>query len=261
MIPIPCLEDNYAYLLICETTHQAVVIDASEEKPIVQAVEQSGVKVTAIWSTHHHWDHVGGNAALAARWQVPVLGYVVSSLRIPAQTHFLRDGESWEIGKLHVQALHVPGHTLDALAYLVSDADGMQALFTGDTLFFAGCGRLFEGTAEQMHRSLSRLAQLPGGVLVYSGHEYAEANLSFALSMEPHHQGVRVVLEKVRVRRSRGVPATPSSIGQELAINPFLRIDSKSLRLKLEVCSEALDIEVFKALRQAKDNWNPLKKH
>ncbi|MGM0577925.1 MAG: hydroxyacylglutathione hydrolase [Myxococcota bacterium] len=222
--PIPCLSDNYAYLAICPETREAAVVDPSEAAPVERAVRDAGVTLKAILNTHHHWDHVGGNEELlAARPDLAVYGHTSDEGRIPGQTVLLEDGDTVRIGLAEAGIRHVPGHTLGAVAYCF---DGH--VFTGDTLFQGGCGKLFEGTPEMMYRSLVEVLAggLPGDIRVWCGHEYTVKNLEFACSVEPDNVAARDRLEWARARRAEGLPTIPSTLDDEKAFNPFVRTRS-----------------------------------
>jgi hydroxyacylglutathione hydrolase len=211
--PIACLSDNYAYLVTCDRTKKTAIVDPSEAAPVLEAVKRAGVKPESIWNTHHHWDHVGGNEELVAALSIgEVCGHASDKGRIAKQTRFLEEGDRFTLGELAVRILHIPGHTTGAIAYVVDDA-----VFTGDTLFVAGCGRLFEGTPEMMFASLAKLASLPDETRVYCGHEYTKANLAFAAHVEPDNADVRAAAANVHV------PSVPSTIAAEKRINPFVR--------------------------------------
>jgi hydroxyacylglutathione hydrolase len=224
--PIPCFTDNYAYLVTRSDAQQAeaVVVDASEAAPVLAALQ--GRRLTAILSTHHHYDHVGGNAELARLFpQAAIYSHQAeyaeaSAGRVPNQTHGLADQAVFSVLGVEFQALHIPGHTTTAVAFYAA-TEGL--LFTGDTLFGAGCGRLFEGTPAQMYQSLQRLLQLPPETRVYSGHEYTAKNLAFALAVEPHSEAVQARLAATQQLRSQDLPTVPSSLATEAATNPFLR--------------------------------------
>ncbi|MEZ4402461.1 MAG: hydroxyacylglutathione hydrolase [Kofleriaceae bacterium] len=213
VIPVPCLSDNYAYLVICDATGRAAVVDPGEAAPVEAAVAAAGVELVAVWATHHHHDHVGGVAALAAAHPgLAVVGHASDAARIPGLTAPVVADAAVVMGALTARIIENPGHTRGAISYLVADA-----VFTGDTLFAAGCGRLFEGTAAQMHASLARLAALPPATRVFFGHEYTAANLRFAAAVEP-------ASEAIRARQAALPPCTtPSTIALERATNPFLR--------------------------------------
>jgi hydroxyacylglutathione hydrolase len=251
--PIPCLEDNYAYLLD-DGSGELAVVDASESAPVLAALDRTKQRFSTLLATHHHHDHVGGNEELVRRYpHLQVYGYETDRGRIPGQTEFLRDGETFAWGASSVRALHIPGHTLGAVAYVVDDA-----VFTGDTLFLAGCGRLFEGTPAMMFHSLNEvLAPLGESMRVFCGHEYTVSNLAFAISVEPGNQKVRERMAKARALCDRQEPTVGSPLAEELATNPFLRCNSREIRASMQVRADAPDVDVFAALRRAKDTFRP----
>jgi hydroxyacylglutathione hydrolase len=248
---IPCLEDNYAYLLD-DGGGELAIVDASEAAPVEAALRLTEGSLTAIFSTHHHHDHVGGNEELARRHPgVRVFGHESDRGRIPAQTDFLSHDQSFAWSGKQVRALHIPGHTLGAVAYVVGDA-----AFTGDTLFLAGCGRLFEGTPAMMFQSLNEvLGALDPATLVYCGHEYTVTNLAFAASVEPTNSKVTARLAKARAGRARGEPTVGAPLSEEFETNPFLRCDSPELRRSMKLGADAPAVDVFAALRRAKDTF------
>jgi hydroxyacylglutathione hydrolase len=252
---IPCLEDNYAYLLD-DGSGELAVVDPSEAAPIDEALARRKGRLTAILATHHHHDHVGGNEALIARHAgLRVFGYESDRGRIPGQTEFLRDGQSFTWSKSAFRALHIPGHTLGAVAYV---ADG--AVFTGDTLFLAGCGRLFEGTPAMMYRSLNEvLGALDPTTRVYCGHEYTISNLLFAESVEPGNAKVAERLANARAQRAKKEPTIGSPLAAEFDTNPFMRCKSPELRASMKLAEDAPDVEVLAAVRRAKDTFRPPK--
>jgi hydroxyacylglutathione hydrolase len=249
VIPVPCLSDNYAYLVTAEGSDDAFVVDPSEAPPVIAALTKHGLRLVAILNTHHHHDHVGGNEDLLAKYgELPVYAYASDKGRVPAQTVSVEEGNPFTAAGLEVRALHVPGHTLGAVAYVVEDA-----VFTGDTLFVAGCGRLFEGTPAQMYDSLSgKLAHLPKATRVYCGHEYTVSNLRFAVHAEPDNRAAAEKLTAAQATRERGEPTVPSTIGEELATNPFMRCDEPALAARFPGGSAA---EVLGAVRKAKDGF------
>ena len=259
IIPVPCLSDNYAYLLVCERTNACAIVDASEAEPVVAALEaqrsRSGraLDLVAILATHHHHDHVGGNEAVAARFPgVKVYGHASDAGRLPRLTDPLEDGAAFQIGELAIEAIHIPGHTTGALAYYVTDPPGDPAVFTGDTMFVAGCGRLFEGTPAMMHASLAKLAALPDATRVFCGHEYTLSNARFALGIDPDNKDLIRRAADVEAKRARGEPTIPSTVGLEKATNPFLRAGDRSVRKRLGM-EKATDAEVFGEIRKRKD--------
>ncbi|MFT3766373.1 MAG: hydroxyacylglutathione hydrolase [Minicystis sp.] len=249
VLPIPCLSDNYAYLVGRDGTDEVVVIDPSESGPVIGAVEREGLRLVAILNTHHHHDHVGGNAELRERFgPLPIYAHRSDRGRVPNQSVEVEEGVGFIVAGLSVRPLHVPGHTTGAVAYVIGDA-----VFTGDTLFVAGCGRLFEGTPAMMHESLSgKLARLPAETRVYCGHEYTVNNLRFAVHAEPGNKAAVAKLEAAKALRERGQPTVPSTIGEERETNPFLRVDVPSLRDRFPGASV---VETFAAVRKAKDTF------
>jgi len=251
--PIPCLEDNYAYLLVDGATGRVGVVDAPEAEPIVAVLEARGVHLDAVLCTHHHWDHTGANEELAARYAgLTIAGFAGDRGRIPGQTDFLTDGDLFAVGASRARIVYIPGHTLGAIAYHFAE-DG--CVFPGDTLFGAGCGRLFEGTPEQMQASLARLRDLPGETRVYFGHEYTAANLAFARKVEPESVALRRRWEQVRAIRTRGEPTCPSTLAEERETNPFLRWDAPAVVAAARAAGAESDTAaaVFGAIRRWKD--------
>ncbi|KAJ3161803.1 hypothetical protein HDU86_006574 [Geranomyces michiganensis] len=248
--PVPCLSDNYAY--VCQDSQgRAFVVDPVEPPKVLDAAETLKVKVAALLTTHHHADHSGGNAAFAkAIPNIPVYGY---DSRIPALTTPVQDGDVFSIGALEVKSLFTPCHTTGSVCYYVQDKEtGERAVFTGDTLFIGGCGRFFEGTAEQMQRSLNVvLASLPDDTAVYCGHEYTKSNLKFAAHVDPTNPAVRAKAEWCENKHS----TVPSSIGEEKTFNPFMRVGSEAIKKQLGLSDGASEVEVMGALRSAKDKF------
>jgi hydroxyacylglutathione hydrolase len=231
---IPTLADNYTYLVACEETGEAAIIDAPEAAPVIERVAALGCNVTRVLSTHHHSDHTGANPELAKRYDAPVFGHVSDARRIPGFSDGLEEGDTLSIGRQTARVLFVPAHTRGHVAYLFDDAN---ALFCGDTLFTAGCGRLFEGTPEMMYSALcEKLSALPDSTRVFCGHEYTEANLAFAAHVEPDNDVVRAKRARVRAARAKAAAdwhdataaemTVPSTIGEERQTNPFMRAAS-----------------------------------
>ncbi len=250
--PVPILSDNYTWLVRAPQGPEAVVVDPGDAEPVQRALDAMQLTLSAILITHHHGDHVAGVDGLVGNG-LPVYGPADS--RIPhltdpleAGTHVVPAGLGFEF-----EVLAVPGHTLDHIAYL---GEGM--LFAGDALFAGGCGRMFEGSAEQMQGYLATLRALPADTRVYCGHEYTLANLTFAAAVEPDNEALQRRLEQVRAQRERGAITLPSTIGEERATNPFLRWDSATVRASAEShAGQALDtpVAVFAALRNWKDHF------
>lgn len=227
---IPTLRDNYSYLLVCGATGEAAVVDAPEAAPVIARAEQTGARVTQILSTHHHPDHAAANPELAARFSVPVLGHVSDEARLAGFTHGLQEGDVVRVGRHTARVLHIPAHTRGHIAYVFDDA---RAVFCGDTMFAAGCGRLFEGTPEMMFAAMRKLGALPDDVRVFCGHEYTESNLRFAAHVEPDNVAVKDALARVQALRAQRAAdwhdataaemSVPTTLADERATNPFLR--------------------------------------
>lgn len=248
---VPLLRDNYGYLLVCEKTNEAAIIDPSEAEPVLQRVAQENVRLTTILNTHHHRDHTGGNEELLARGKLEVYGHESDQGRIPGLSRTVNDGDEIYVGALRGEVLFIPGHTTGHVAYLFDNA-----LFCGDTLFAAGCGRLFEGTPEQMQASLSRLMALRDDTKIYCGHEYTESNLRFAMTLEPKNAKVASRYERVQAQRARGLSTVPSILEEEKQTNPFLRWDSKEIQATVKAANsgQRMDpVSVFASVRKMKD--------
>lgn len=227
IIPIPAFADNYIWLLRKGNT--AAVVDPGDAAPVIAHCEREGVALAAVLATHHHGDHVGGIPRLLARWPVPVYGPARES--IPGRTHALREGDVITVPGIDVRlsVIDIPGHTAGHIAY-VADHSTPPRVFCGDTLFAGGCGRLFEGTPSEMVDSLAKLAKLPPDTEIYCGHEYTVANLRFARAVEPANVLLGEREGREKAKRDRGQPTLPSTIGEERATNPFLRIDEPAVR-------------------------------
>lgn len=257
---VPCLRDNYSYLLeLRDGRGECLIVDACETEPIARAIDTRGLHPLAILSTHHHHDHVGGNVELATKFGIPIFGHESERRRIPGLTSGLRHEQEFSVGAFHATALHVPGHTLGAIAYCLD-----EVCFTGDTLFCGGCGRLFEGTAEQMHHSLCHiLAALPEQTIMCTGHEYAEGNLRFASNVFDR-PAVIVRMREVAAARAQGRFCATSTLALEKATNPFLNCDQVELQRAVlrerytltRVESEnSLEMAAFAELRRLKDAY------
>ena len=257
IIPIPAFSDNYIWLL--REGRHAAVVDPGDAAPVQAYLDREQLTLTAIINTHHHGDHVGGNAALLARYAVPVFGPARES--IPGRTHALAEGDAIIVPGigLELSVLDVPGHTAGHIAYVANDGgDGVPVAFVGDTLFACGCGRLFEGTPAQMADSLGKLAALPGDTRAYCAHEYTLANLRFALAVEPGNAALRARAARDQAQRDRGLPTVPSSIADERATNPFLRAGEPAVFAAAEARAGrtlANAVDAFATLREWKNTF------
>ncbi|HEX3429866.1 MAG TPA: hydroxyacylglutathione hydrolase [Rhizomicrobium sp.] len=245
---VPCLRDNYAYLLH-DDEGLCAVVDPSEAAPVQSALKARGWRLTHILNTHHHPDHTGGNARLKQESGAEVIGPGKDRERIPALDTGVDETTPFALGSHRVRVLEIPAHTRAHIAFVFDSED---AVFTGDTLFAMGCGRLFEGTPEMMWRSLSKLMTLPDAMRVYCGHEYTLNNGRFALTLEPDNDDLKARMREVEDRRAEGAPTIPSTIGLEKRTNPFLRPHSREIRRTLGMES-ASDVDVFAEMRARKD--------
>ena len=246
IITLPIGYDNYAYCITWE--NRALVVDASEATPILRFIEQHDLTLQMILSTHHHGDHTGGNRELKKRTGCTVLG---GDKRISGIDRMINDKEIIRTGPFVFECIAVPGHTRGCCNWYFKDTG---ALFTGDTLFYSGCGRLFEGTADEMYRSLKKIADLPTSTTIYCGHEYTMENLHFAQSVEPDNNAIADQLTAIRYKLDSGNSSGPSSIAQELATNPFLRTGERTIRETLYL-QDATEIAVFSELRRRKNHF------
>jgi hydroxyacylglutathione hydrolase len=245
---IPVLRDNYVYLLRDEASGATGVVDPSVAEPVLAVLAETGWRLTHILNTHHHPDHTGGNLEIKRATGAIVVGPRADRDRIPGIDVAVADGERYALGTEAAEVFDVPGHTRGHIAYWFKDS---HALFCGDTLFLMGCGRLFEGTPEQMWRSLSKLRRLPGETRVYCGHEYTQANARFALTVEPQNAALVARARRVDALRAEGQSTVPGTMADELATNPFLRADHPALQ---EAAGAPGDpVATFAAIRRRKD--------
>ncbi len=251
--PLPAFQDNYLWLLTRGT--DAAIVDPGDAGPVIRALDQQQLRLTAILATHHHADHVGGVTALKQRYGAVVYGPAREN--VAGLDHRLNSGDQVDVLGTRFRILDIPGHTAGHIAYF-ADLPKPPALFCGDTLFACGCGRLFEGTPEQMLASLDSLAALPAATRVYCGHEYTVANIRFALAVEPNNRELQARAASATAMRKRGEPTLPSTIGLELATNPFMRCDTPSVRAAASGVSRGAGfarISTFAAIRSWKDNF------
>lgn len=251
---IPCLEDNYSYLIVDESTKEAAAVDPVEPEKVLQVSNSLGLNLKFVLTTHHHWDHAGGNEKI--KELVPEIKVYGGSIdNVKGCTNAVENGDKVHLGAdISILALHTPCHTKGHISYYVTGRENeVPAVFTGDTLFIAGCGKFFEGTAEQMYQSLSvTLSSLPKPTLVYCGHEYTVKNLQFALTVEPDNLRIRQKLTWAQNQRQAGQPTIPSTIEEELETNPFMRADLPAIQAKV---GRSSPVEALGELRKWKDNW------
>lgn len=246
---VPCLSDNYAYLVHEPSTNLVAVVDPSEAAPVNAALEKHKLKLTHILNTHHHFDHTGGNLDLKEQHKARIVGPKADRERIPGIDEDVAEGDTWALGAAKSKIFDIPAHTKGHIAFWF---EGDKAVFTGDTMFAMGCGRLFEGTPAQMWSSLSKLAALPPDTRVFCGHEYTLSNGRFAVTLEPGNAALKKRMTEVESLRAAGRPTIPSTIGLERETNPFLRPSSAELRKSLGM-ENADVVEVFAETRRRKD--------
>lgn len=246
---IPCLSDNYAYLI--EAKGAVAVVDPSEEAPVATALETKGLRLTHILNTHHHFDHTGGNVALKARYGARIIGPEADRHRIPGIDQGVSEGEMLMIGEEKAAIISIPAHTSGHIAFYFTKSGDV---FTGDTLFAMGCGRLFEGTPDDMWRALSKLASLPPQTRVWCGHEYTQSNGRFALTVDGANAALVARMDRVNAMRAAGTPTMPSTIGEEIATNPFMRAKEPALAAACTMTGKPPP-EVLGEIRRRKDNF------
>jgi hydroxyacylglutathione hydrolase len=251
VIQIPVLNDNYIYLLHDPASRETAVVDPALASPVLEKLHERDWKLNFIFNTHHHQDHVGGNLELKAQTGCRVIGAFKDRQRIPGIDETVVEGDRIKLGEVRLQVMETPGHTSGHIVYHVPED---QLLFCGDTLFAMGCGRLFEGTAEQMWQSLKTLRDLPDDTNVYCAHEYTLNNGRFALSVEPGNSDLIQRMLKVETMRKENTPTVPSTIGLEKKTNPFFRADKPSLQTAVDGGRET-SLSVFTRLRAMKDKF------
>jgi len=244
-----CRQDNYGVLVHDAESGQTATIDAPEASAIERELDAKGWKLTHILTTHHHADHVEGNLPLKRKWNVKIIGPKAEAAQIPGMDHGVAGGESYQFAGREVKVIATPGHTK---GHIVLHLPEEGLLFAGDTLFALGCGRVIEGTLEEMWASLDKLRKLPTSTVFHCGHEYTEANARFALTIEPGNQALVARAEKIKAQRAKGQMTLPGTIGEELATNVFLRPESKEIRsvLGMPMAGKA---DIFAEIRKRKD--------
>ena len=234
---IPCLKDNYSYIIIDKSKNSACVIDPSESQPVINFVEKNNIKLKYILNTHHHFDHIGGNEELKKKFGSTILGYKEDSHRIPGIDILLEDNQIWKADNFIAKIMHIPGHTSGHICFHFFNE---KLVFTGDTLFSLGCGRIFEGTYKEMFSSLSKIKSLPEETKVYCGHEYTLNNSKFCIKYDSKNLNLKKKIENIKKKIEYGLPTIPSTIKEELDCNIFLRTK---------------DLKSFSKLRDLKDNY------
>jgi len=234
---IPCLQDNYSYLIIDESNNNACVVDPSEAKPIIDYINNKNINLKYILNTHHHFDHIGGNKELKKKYNSKVLGFKNDATRIPEIDILVEDNQIWKVDNFEAKIFHIPGHTKGHISFYFFKN---KFIFTGDTLFSLGCGRIFEGTYQEMFNSLNRIKDLPKDTKIYCGHEYTLQNSKFCIKHDLNNLNLKKRILEINNKIKNNLPTIPSTIKEELECNIFLR---------------AKNLETFSKLRDLKDNF------
>ena len=248
---IPCLNDNYSYLIHDEISNTVAIVDPSEFMPCDTIISKNYQKLDFILNTHHHYDHVGGNEELKKKYNSKVLGFENDKNRIPQIDTVLKDNQESKIGTLNFTTIFIPGHTKGHVAFYFKKE---RVVFTGDTLFSLGCGRVFEGTYKQMFQSLNKLKNLPGETKVYCGHEYTFKNLEFCLKFNPNNDFLKKKKNDIKLSLKNKKPTIPSTIADEIKGNIFFRVNDPDIKKAINL-ENSPDIEIFTKLRDLKDNF------
>tara|TARA_B100001057_G_scaffold392434_1_gene400990 strand:- start:520 stop:1251 length:732 start_codon:yes stop_codon:yes gene_type:complete len=234
---IKCLQDNYSYLIIDEKDQKACVVDPGEAKPIINYIENNKIKLKYILNTHHHYDHVGGNIELKEKYNLNIIGFRSDQYRIPGITALVDDGQIWKEDNFEAKIYHVPGHTSGHIVFYFFKEN---IIFTGDTLFSLGCGKIFEGTHKQMFNSLNKIKELPKNTEIFCGHEYTLQNSNFCLANDPKNLKLKEKIIEIKKNVKNNLPSIPTKLSDELELNIFLK---------------AKDLKSFSKLRDLKDNF------
>jgi hydroxyacylglutathione hydrolase len=248
---IPCLNDNYSYLIHDEISNTVAIVDPSEFIPCDTIISKNYKKLDFILNTHHHYDHVGGNEELKKKYNSKVLGFDNDKNRIPQIDTVLKDNQEFKIGTLNFTTIFIPGHTRGHVAFYFKKE---RVVFSGDTLFSLGCGRVFEGTYKQMFQSLNKLKNLPGETKVYCGHEYTFKNLEFCLKFNPNNDFLKKKKDDIKLSLKNKKPTIPSTIADEIKANIFFRVNDPDVKKAINL-ENSPDIEIFTKLRDLKDNF------
>lgn len=255
---LPALRDNYMHLVEDKSTGEAAIVDPVNPDEVVSAIGKSGVKLTTILTTHHHWDHAGGNEQLLLMYPELNLKVCGGDDRVHSLNCKVTHNQEFKLGALSVRCLETPCHTSGHICYYITSQDqSSKAVFTGDTLFVAGCGKFFEGTAEQMYHALHEvLASLPPDTHVFCGHEYTLSNLKFAQQVEPENTAITDMIKWTQERRDKDLPSFPSTISQEMTFNPFMRVKEPTVQ---SYTGKSDVIGVMAELREKKNSFKPRK--
>ena len=249
--PIPCLTDNYAYIINDDASKIVGVVDPSEASPVITFLKKKDLKLNFILNTHHHYDHIGGNVELKKIYNAKVVGFAGDKHRIPGIDITLKDNSHWTFGSSSVKILHIPGHTLGHICFFFEKE---KIVFTGDTLFSLGCGRIFEGDHKQMLTSLNKIKKLPKNTKIYCGHEYTYKNAEFCIKYDSDNVDLKKKFEQIKKLRSDDLPTLPTTLEEELKSNIFLRCSQNNLKIKLNMKNQE-DLKVFKKVRDLKDSF------
>ena len=249
--PIPCLNDNYAYIINNNKSKIVAVVDPSESLPIISFLNRKKLKLNYILNTHHHFDHIGGNIELKKLYNAKVIGFYGDKHRIPGIDITLKNNDKWKFGNSLIKILHIPGHTAGHICFFFEKE---KLVFTGDTLFSLGCGKIFEGDHEQMLTSLNKIKKLPKDTKIYCGHEYTYRNAEFCMKYDPDNISLQKKFEEIKRLRSENLPTIPSSLDDEIKSNIFLRCDQNDLKIKLNMKNQE-DSKVFRKVRDLKDSF------
>ena len=234
---IKCLHDNYSYIILDESNNNACVVDPGESFPIIDFVESNGIKLKYILNTHHHYDHINGNLELKKKYGSKIVAFEKDKNRIPKIDIFVRDNEIWKADNFEAKIYHTPGHTSGHIAFHFFNE---KKIFTGDTLFSLGCGRIFEGTFKEMFNSLSKFKKLPKETEIYCGHEYTLQNSDFCVKYDPENSKLKNKIKKIKKKLNDNLPTVPTVLSEELECNIFLKAEN---------------LQTFTKLRELKDNF------
>ena len=248
---IGAFSDNYIYLIRNESKNITSVVDPGESTPVIKFLKSKGWHLDEIVNTHHHHDHIGGNSKLLEIYKSKLIGPIYDKNRVSNIDVLVADNDLINVAGIKTKVIHTPGHTLDHVCFYMADE---KCLFSGDTIFYLGCGRVFEGTMKQMWSSLLKLRSLPNDTLVYCGHEYTSSNARFAKHIDPNNQLLEEAIIEIKNKRKRGLPTIPFKLGKEKKINPFLRADDKKLIDDINLKTNN-PYEAFCTMRTKKDNF------